>query len=479
MGVGSSKPLSTSNEVAQDIKQWEETLEPTEKQDAAIAKEHISKCYRKKQRALVLCDLHLPSLPCCVWRLTHLKRLILPYNQLVEISPIINSLHCLTLLDISHNTLTHLPELPGLSRLKTLLAQHNELRMAPASLCQLPHLTQVDMTGNENLTLPYVLKRHPLFYKIKNDSLASLQHIYKDLKRILIDENVLDEEIGHISLIINPTGEDKEGKEAFACLLKKLEVRDTLTLSQTHHIIDFTRRINTILKKMIKNPEIRENMYVASLPLYQTILEEKTKLPLSSEALDILQLVEQIYSISSFKANTLTLLLEKSSQLFAIYRAEEFIENYYAEVKNIFKSKSHFRINIFYRLKGYFEYYGSRITDTNPAYISAFNWAGMIGSPQYISDEQCELLVRYVLYAKDKHKKRFAEALYAYPFWQAYLQKGYQQDPTVTHSLYTAFVHIDKLSQGRGESTEETDFETEEEQEEAAQVFSIALASHL
>jgi hypothetical protein len=487
MGVGSSKPLNASNKVVHDLQQWKK-LEFVEETDYQAVKAQTISCYRsKRQRTLHLYDLRLVSLPNCVWQLTHLKILKLPNNQLTHISPLINSMRCLKHLDVSHNKLTCLPEMPGLSQLKILLAQDNQLRVAPASLCQLPNLLRIDMSGNKGLTLPYVLAKNPRFHEIKNNSLASLQHIYRDLKRILIDGNILDEETGHLPLIIEPIGELKAGKDAFTHLLKKLEVRDTLSLSQISHIIDFTRRTNTLLKKMIKNAEIREDMYLASLQLCQSTLKEEATQLFPSEALDILQLLEQAYYTLSFKADTLALLCDKSMQLFALHRAEQFIEEHYTRAEEkAFKSKNHFRINLFYALKGYFEYYSREyyrrgMPSTKSAYISAFDWAGILGFSQYIPSEQCKALVDEILFATKAQKQGFARTLYDYPFWQTYLQEGYKKDPTVTKPLYKVFAQIEKLKQESADSfTEDSESESETVQDEAIRtLFATAIAQHL
>ncbi|MHA2186030.1 MAG: leucine-rich repeat domain-containing protein [Promethearchaeota archaeon] len=102
----------------------------------------------------------LTRLPDVIKNLTHLKTLILRYNQLTQLPDWISVLRSLEILNVNVNNLNTLPEEIGyLKSLKELLLWKNELSHLPSSLGNLINLETLNLRLNQLKTLPDTIGR--------------------------------------------------------------------------------------------------------------------------------------------------------------------------------------------------------------------------------------------------------------------------------------------------------------------------------
>lgn len=100
----------------------------------------------------------LTKLPDAIKNLTFLKKLILRYNQIIELPNWIESLCALESLNLNVNNINNLPSTIGnLSHLKELLLWKNELQDLPDSICSLQSLKYLNLRLNQLKFLPYEL----------------------------------------------------------------------------------------------------------------------------------------------------------------------------------------------------------------------------------------------------------------------------------------------------------------------------------
>ncbi|XP_078574387.1 leucine-rich repeat-containing protein 40-like isoform X4 [Branchiostoma floridae x Branchiostoma japonicum] len=119
------------------------------------------------------------------WEQVDLTKLILASNKLSELSPDLNQLPALVVLDVHDNELTSLPkEIGELQHLQKLNVSHNKLQSLPPELCHLTNLLYLHVDYNKLTELP-------------ND-LGTLEHI-EDLDLSHNELATLPPSIGYVS----------------------------------------------------------------------------------------------------------------------------------------------------------------------------------------------------------------------------------------------------------------------------------------
>ncbi|XP_035699357.1 leucine-rich repeat-containing protein 40-like isoform X2 [Branchiostoma floridae] len=119
------------------------------------------------------------------WEQVDLTKLILASNKLSELSPDLNQLPALVVLDVHDNELTSLPkEIGDLQHLQKLNVSHNKLQSLPPELCHLTNLLYLHVDYNKLTELP-------------ND-LGTLEHI-EDLDLSHNELATLPPSIGYVS----------------------------------------------------------------------------------------------------------------------------------------------------------------------------------------------------------------------------------------------------------------------------------------
>ncbi|XP_078656928.1 leucine-rich repeat-containing protein 40-like isoform X2 [Branchiostoma floridae x Branchiostoma belcheri] len=89
------------------------------------------------------------------WEQVDLTKLILASNKLSQLSPDLNQLPALAVLDVHDNELTSLPkEIGELQHLQRLNASHNKLQSLPSELCHLSNLLYLHVDYNKLSQLP-------------------------------------------------------------------------------------------------------------------------------------------------------------------------------------------------------------------------------------------------------------------------------------------------------------------------------------
>ncbi|MHA1986063.1 MAG: leucine-rich repeat domain-containing protein [Promethearchaeota archaeon] len=97
----------------------------------------------------------LAKLPESIKYLSHLKTLILRYNQLIKLPDWIGTLHCLENLNINVNNLNELPlSIGAISSLRELSLWKNELKYLPSSIGKLKNLEKLNLRLNQLKSLP-------------------------------------------------------------------------------------------------------------------------------------------------------------------------------------------------------------------------------------------------------------------------------------------------------------------------------------
>ncbi len=98
---------------------------------------------------------HLTDLPIEIWQLTRLKKLNLGGNQLTSLPPEVSQLTNLMELNFGGNQLTTLPpEIGQLTRLTKLTLGQNQVEKLPPEIGQLTNLAELDLGENQLTTLP-------------------------------------------------------------------------------------------------------------------------------------------------------------------------------------------------------------------------------------------------------------------------------------------------------------------------------------
>lgn len=127
----------------------------------AIAERRIEEERRARTGNLILADLGLSHLPGSLWQLTHIKRLHLNDNELIEISDSIENLTRLQFLGIAQNRLAFLPSsIEKCGDLRHLYLDYNQLTDIPHEIGNLKHLITLGLCSNKLVLLP---DSHPPF----------------------------------------------------------------------------------------------------------------------------------------------------------------------------------------------------------------------------------------------------------------------------------------------------------------------------
>lgn len=123
--------------------------------DSSTALWRIRKCMETSSAELNLSNCKLTKLPSVLWKLRHLKKLILTDNQISELPPDIGKLCFLEELHLNHMGLESLPaQLFDLENLKKLIACENRLTSLPPEIKCLTKLEELDLSSNPLDALP-------------------------------------------------------------------------------------------------------------------------------------------------------------------------------------------------------------------------------------------------------------------------------------------------------------------------------------
>jgi Leucine-rich repeat (LRR) protein len=93
----------------------------------------------------------LKEIPESLFKLTTLKELSIVDNKIENISGNINQLNQLETLRLSGNNLTTLPDMSGLTQLKSLSLNFNKFVNAPKTLASLPNIQALELNHNDSL----------------------------------------------------------------------------------------------------------------------------------------------------------------------------------------------------------------------------------------------------------------------------------------------------------------------------------------
>ncbi|XP_050716360.1 leucine-rich repeat-containing protein 40-like isoform X2 [Eriocheir sinensis] len=121
------------------------------------------------------------------WEQVDLTRLYLNSNQLASLSPMINNLQSLQVLDLSDNLLSTLPSTLGeLTCLQRLNLSHNKLQELPAGAYILPDLRSLQLDHNNFSSLPDDLGNLPVleYLDVSHNALTSLPFSIGYLQRL-------------------------------------------------------------------------------------------------------------------------------------------------------------------------------------------------------------------------------------------------------------------------------------------------------
>jgi hypothetical protein len=143
---------------ARGLVDWIVEGPPQEKASRRIASLKIIRCKSNGSDTLDLSGLGLTSLPKEIGQLTHVKKLYLMHNPLIELPVELSRLTQLETLNVTACDLQFLPDWIGsFANLQTLVASLNPLQTLPASLGRLSHLETVWLVYTSITHIPQVL----------------------------------------------------------------------------------------------------------------------------------------------------------------------------------------------------------------------------------------------------------------------------------------------------------------------------------
>ncbi|CAH1242999.1 LRRC40 [Branchiostoma lanceolatum] len=179
------------------------------------------------------------------WEQVDLTKLILASNKLSELSPNLNQLPALVVLDVHDNDLTSLPkEIGDLQHLQKLNASHNKLQSLPSELCHLNNLLYLHVDYNKLAELP-------------ND-LGTLAHI-EDLDVSHNELPTLPPSIGYVSRLtkFNASNNQLSNLPPEIGDLHNIRVLD-LSNNQLEHLPSDVGRLGKLEQLYIKYNKLRE-----------------------------------------------------------------------------------------------------------------------------------------------------------------------------------------------------------------------------
>ncbi|XP_066298452.1 leucine-rich repeat-containing protein 40-like isoform X1 [Branchiostoma lanceolatum] len=179
------------------------------------------------------------------WEQVDLTKLILASNKLSELSPDLNQLPALVVLDVHDNDLTSLPkEIGDLQHLQKLNASHNKLQSLPSELCHLNNLLYLHVDYNKLAELP-------------ND-LSTLAHI-EDLDVSHNELPTLPPSIGYVSRLtkFNASNNQLANLPPEIGDLHNIRVLD-LSNNQLEHLPTDVGRLGKLEQLYIKYNKLRE-----------------------------------------------------------------------------------------------------------------------------------------------------------------------------------------------------------------------------
>ena len=129
-------------------------------------------------------DNELTTIPRCLLELPSLGEINLSHNRLMEIPDVPEWSACLTVLDLSFNQLTNLPLYAVAPIIRSLNLSHNNFRTVPLCVCSFVTLHSLNLSDNQDiLTLPAEMGRLSMLNKLYLNNLKDLNDPPRNLQK--------------------------------------------------------------------------------------------------------------------------------------------------------------------------------------------------------------------------------------------------------------------------------------------------------
>ena len=178
----------------------------------------------------------LREIPCCLLQLPCITELNLSHNMLAELPDVPEWPFSLKVLNVSHNRLTSLPKSTVALSIEKLNLSYNQFRIVPMCVCSFLTLVTLDLSGNSKInSLPIELGRLKKLYDLKLEGLEDLNDPPKNVRLTTADcmrylNSRLRGEQGYYRMKLMLVGKQLMGKSTIVARLQGHKIGDESTV---------------------------------------------------------------------------------------------------------------------------------------------------------------------------------------------------------------------------------------------------------
>ena len=178
----------------------------------------------------------LREIPSCLLQLPSIIELNVSHNVLVELPDVPEWPFSLKILNVSHNRLTRLPKSTVGPSIEKLDLSYNQFRSVPSCVCSFLTLLTLDLSGNSKISsLPVELGRLKKLYDLKLDSLDDLNDPPKNVRLTTADcmrylNSRLRGEQGYYRMKLMLVGKQLMGKSTIVARLQGHKIGNESTV---------------------------------------------------------------------------------------------------------------------------------------------------------------------------------------------------------------------------------------------------------
>ena len=178
----------------------------------------------------------LREIPSCLLQLPSIIELNISHNVLVELPDVPEWPFSLTILNVSHNRLNRLPKSTVGSFIEKLDLSYNQFRSVPSCVCSFLTLLTLDLSGNSKISsLPVELGRLKKLYDLKLDNLDDLSDPPKNVRLTTADcmrylNSRLRGEQGYYRMKLMLVGKQLMGKSTIVARLQGHKIGNESTV---------------------------------------------------------------------------------------------------------------------------------------------------------------------------------------------------------------------------------------------------------